>query len=161
MKIITKITATLFLFVCFTANALDLSKVNQSDIIGGNPYTTSTFNKTSNKKSEVSTIKNYRGSANQQLLDQQIRNYQNSKKKNSLINKYRGSHHERALDAQIRNYRASAKENARVFGAPFRNTNTTKKKLPSKLEDLLARGVLKIIVDKNGQRRLVDNRSNQ
>ena len=160
MKILNKFATFLLLFTCVTANALDLSKVRQSDIIGGNPYTSARQNtavaNSTHTKSKPTSIKSYRGSSHEQALDSQIRNYQTSRKKNSIINKYRGSSHERALDAQIRNYRASARENERVFGAPFRTT--TNKKLPSKLEDLLARGILKIIVDKNGQRKLVDNR---
>jgi hypothetical protein len=157
MKILNKLIPLILLFASFTASALDLSKVNPRDIIGGNPYPAdrqlvNPRPAPQPSKQTESQKSRYRGSKQEQALDAQIRAYKLSRKNKTLINRYRGSKQERDLDAQIRNYRASAKENERVFGAPFRP-----KKEPT-LKDLLARGILRVVIDKNGHRYLVDNR---
>lgn len=157
MKILNKLIPLLLLFVSFTAYGLDLSKIDPRDIIGGNPYPADRplVNPRPTpppSKQSKSLNSGYKGSKQEQALDAQIRAYKLSRKNKTLVNRYRGSKQERELDAQIRNYRASAKENERVFGAPFRP-----KKEPT-LKDLLARGILRVVVDKNGHRYLVDNR---
>ena len=153
-------------FICFTASALDLDKINPTDFIGGTPYKSSTNTQSvSNSQRAVdsnsrSTRGLYKNSHHARNLDAQIKNYQASRKNNSLIKNYRGSHHERALDAQIRAYRPSARENERVFGSPFRKTQSEKSSSSkkSKLEKLIDQGVLSIIIGKDGKSRLVENR---
>lgn len=73
--------------------------------------------------------------------------------KKSIKELYRGSSHESALDAQIRNYRASAIENERVFGRPFR---TDKNKIS--IKELIKKGIVKIILGKDGKQYLVENK---
>lgn len=153
-------------FICFTANALDLDKINPTDFIGGTPYRSSTNTQSVSNSQRVvdsnsrSTRGLYKNSHHARNLDAQTKKYQASRKNNSLIKEYRGSHHERALDAQIRAYRPSARENERVFGAPFRKTQSEKSNSPtkSKLEKLIDQGVLSIVIGRDGKARLVESK---
>lgn len=166
MKLLKNLFFFFTLIISFSASALDLDKINPNDFIGGNPYRSSNNAQSVNESKRAvdtnsrSTRSLYKNSHHARNLDAQIKNYQASRKNNSLMNKYRGSHHERALDAQIRAYRHSARENERVFGAPFRKTQSAKSQSSSKskLERLIEQGVLSIVVGKDGKARLVENR---
>ena len=159
-------TLALSLLISFTASALDVSKLDSSSFIGGvnpwkaKPRTTKTYQHTPPNANVKPLSQRYKSSSANSSLDAQIRNYQQSKKNNSIKNVYSSSSHAQALDAQIRNYRASARENERVFGAPFRKTQSVKSQSSSKskLERLIEQGVLSIVVGKDGKARLVENR---
>ena len=118
------------MFVSTIANAVDLRKVNPSNIIGGNP-TMSTTSGSDRTRAVPSKYAHRKGVPLKEL--------------------YRGSSHERALDAQIRNYRPSARENERVFGAPYRKSSPKK----ISIEDLIKRGVVKVILGADGKKYLV------
>jgi len=145
-----------------TASALDYSKLNSSNSIGGNPFQVKSPSRSgayqhTAPNSNVTPLRNrYSTSSHGNRLDNQIRNYKQSKKDNSIKNAYSSSSHAQRLDAQIRNYRASAKENERVFGAPYRKSPSTTKK-PS-LDDLLKTGEVKIVTAPDGKKYLVDFR---
>lgn len=162
MKSIHNLILFALSFLCLNLNALDLSKINPNDFIGGNPY------KTTYPQTQVTNVSRsvdnkpvadlYKGSSHQQALNSQISKYKSNKKSNNIVTKYRGSSHESRLDAQIRNYRPSAKENERVFGAPYRNNNENSSSKNSKLRKLIEQGILSIIVDSDGNKKIVDNR---
>ena len=129
MKIPSLILFVTSLFVSTAANAVDLRKINPSDIIGSK---TPSVSSSSSRSRHVP----YKYASQRRV---------------PLATMYRGSSHERALDAQIRNYRPSAKENERVFGRGFRKTPS--KKLS--LEDLIKAGVIKVILGADGKKYLV------
>lgn len=101
------------MFVSTIVNAVELSKVNPKDIIGGKPTIS-----VSKKPTTSASL----GSPRTRAVPYKYA----SQRRVPLVKMYRGSKHEKALDAQIRNYRKSAKENERVFGAPFRKSETRK-----------------------------------
>jgi|TARA_B110000495_G_scaffold199567_1_gene213208 hypothetical protein len=128
MKISNLILLLTSLFISTAANALDVRKINPNDFIGGSP-----------------TISTTSGSERSRVVPPKYA------KKQTIKQMYRGSSHERALDAQIRNYRASARENERVFGAPYRKASPKK----ISIEDLIKRGVIKVILGADGKKHLV------
>lgn len=106
-------------FLYLHLNALDLSKIDSGDFIGGNPYSSA---KRVNTIQEISSSSHqnkgvegsYRGSAQERKLDAQIRKYQSNQK--GLLGIYRGKAQERQIDKQIQQYRPYAKKNAETFG---------------------------------------------
>lgn len=155
-----------FVFSGIAAGALDLGKIDSKDFIGGNPYLRPVKGETTKSKpshpSAYSSIESrYQGSSPEQGVDSQIQKFKTNE--TNLVRKYRGTTHEGALDRQIANYGESAKENERVFGAPYRksadkNRTPPKNILDMKLKELLESGVLTIITDETGKRKIVDNR---
>jgi len=107
------------LFLCLHVNALNLSKIDSRDFIGGNPYTTAkrvnTVQKTSSNSHQTKALEgSYRGSAQESKLDAQIRKYQSNQK--DLLEIYRDNAQERQIDKQIQQYHPYAKKNAEAFG---------------------------------------------
>jgi len=129
MKILNKIIPLLLIAISSSLFGVDLSKIDPRNVIGGFPKPTPTH-----------------------LVNNS--NYERVKKSQSLTKMYRGSSHERRLDAQIRAYRSSAKENERVFGEPYRNNNSSS----DKINDLIKRGIVKIITGTDGKQYLVENK---
>jgi hypothetical protein len=117
MKLLLPIIFSSFLYLHL--NALDLSKIDSGDFIGGNPYSSgkrvNSVQKTSSNSPQAKPLEgSYRGSAQERKLDTQIRKYQSNQK--GLLGIYRGKAQERQIDKQIQQYRPYAKKNAEAFG---------------------------------------------
>ena len=104
---------------CSVMNALDISKIDSKDFVGGNPYKSSERlgnpkkNSSSPQKAK-SSEESYRGSASEKQLDDQIRKYRSNQK--GILQIYRSNQQERQIDKQIQQYRPYAKKNAETFG---------------------------------------------
>jgi hypothetical protein len=145
MKIANLVLLLTSLLASTVANALDLRKVNPNDIIGGSPA-----GKFSNPRS-ISASGYPIGKPSMHDRTRRLPSKYGNTKGKSTIDLYQGSTHQRLLREQIRNYRASAKENERVFGAPYRKTSPKK----ISIEDLIKRGVIKVILGADGKKYLV------